>query len=81
MLLHALLPAAVLVLLTIQPACAQADTQPAMWLDCPSVPQDYMPECWIAAHARLQVGGDRVFYCECPVGLSARSQVHFIRSG
>lgn len=68
MLLHMQLLAAVLVVLLSSPqsACAQADPQPASsYNDCPGVAADYMPECWIAAHARLQVGGDRVFYCEC----------------
>jgi hypothetical protein len=29
---------------------------------CPGVPDDWLPECWIAAHARIQVGGDRMLY-------------------
>lgn len=75
MMLHVLLPAAVLVLLSIpQSACAQADTRPAqLFTDCPGVAPDYMPECWIAAHARLQVGGDRVFYCECVLWVCLRA--------
>lgn len=43
---------------------AAAQTEAPLFSDCQGVPADYMPECWIAAHARIQVGGDRMFYCE-----------------
>jgi hypothetical protein len=55
--------------LATQAAVAQMKTP--LFQECPGVPVDYMPECWIAAHARIQVGGDRVFYCKWhPVLLS-----------
>jgi hypothetical protein len=63
MLLHPPLLAALLVLLSHASGLADSQ-QTALFSDCPGVAADYMPECWIAAHARLQVGGDRVFYCE-----------------
>jgi hypothetical protein len=43
---------------------AVAQTETPLFQECPGVPADYMPECWIAAHARIQVGGDRMFYCK-----------------
>lgn len=51
-----------LLLLVILLLCHGLNAAQTAYPGCPDVPPDWFPDCQAAVYARVQVGGDRVFY-------------------